>query len=113
MAAVSRIVLIGILTYRRSYRCMMGSETTAACSMRPHSAEVKTLFALSWLSNSTQINGTVHPWLHPARWGVIYSALRWQCQGVTTLPGGIEAVIGAHGVVAEELPSVGAVRSGI
>lgn len=32
---------------------------------------------------------------------------------VRTLPGGVEAVVGAHGVVAEELPSVGAVRSGI
>lgn len=29
------------------------------------------------------------------------------------LPGGVKAVIGAHGVVSEELTSVGAVRSGI
>lgn len=29
------------------------------------------------------------------------------------LPGGIEAVVGAHGVMSEKLPSVSAIRSGI
>lgn len=64
--------------------------------------------------------GHLHPsqsagrsWVHPASWVAIYSTLWYQCKEVTTLPGGIEAVIGAHGVVAEELSSVGAVRSGI
>lgn len=32
---------------------------------------------------------------------------------IRVLPGGIEAVVGAHGVMSEKLPSVGSICSGI
>lgn len=80
--------------------------------MRSRCAEVKTLFAVKSMGHLlTSQSGAAC--VHPASWLATYNALWWQCQGVTTLPGGVEAVIGAHGVVTEKLPSVGTVRSGI